>query len=79
MNERSFEMKCPVCQHRFSSTLDEKVLTAMAIYCPGCNLKVSLEGFNTTTGMVIVGRIPNAVMNEHVAKMQDEDWKKGYN
>lgn len=79
MTEGSIKMECPVCKYKFSSVLDEEALKDMAIYCPGCNLKVSLEGFNTTTGLVIVGRIPNAVMNEHIAKMQDEDWKKGYN
>ena len=75
MTEQSINMECPVCKYKFSSVLDEEALEEMAIYCPGCNIKVSLASINTTTGMAITAYIPNAVMNEHIAKMQDKDWK----
>jgi len=79
MSEQSLEMECPVCQHKFPSALDvldEEVLKEMALYCPTCNVKISLEGINTTTGLAIRGYIPGDVMNEHIAMMKDKDWKK---
>ena len=77
MTEQFIKMECPVCKHKFSSVLDDAALEEMAIYCPGCNIKVSLEGINTTIGLAITGYISSAVMNEHIAKMQDKDWKRG--
>lgn len=76
MSVQNIEMKCPVCQHKLPSVLDEKALAAMAIYCPNCNVKITLTGTNTTAGLAITGYIPNEVINEHIAKMKDKDWKK---
>lgn len=76
MSEQSLDMRCPVCQHGFSSPLNKEVLEKMALCCPGCNVKINLEGINTTTGLAIRGYIPNDVINEHIAMMKDKDWKK---
>ena len=76
MSENALEMKCPVCQHSFSVVPDEEALEKMAVYCPNCNVKITLEGVNTTAGTYITGYIPNEVINEHIAKMKDKDWKK---
>ena len=76
MSEQSIEMQCPVCQHKFISPLNEEILEEMAIYCSGCNIKINLEGLNTTTGLAIRGYVPNDVINEHIAMMKDKDRKK---
>ena len=76
MSGQSLNMKCPVCQHVFSAVLDEKALEEKAIYCPNCKVQVSLETFNTTTGLAVRGYIPSDVMNEHIAKMKNKDWKE---
>ena len=74
--QEPLEMMCPVCQRQFTATPDEEALKNMAIYCPNCNIKITLDFVNTTTGLAITGYIPNAVINEHIAKMKDKDWKK---
>lgn len=76
INEQDLEMKCPACQHEFSSIIDEKAFEEMAIYCPNCNIKINLDGINTTTGPAVRWYIPNIVINEHIAMMKDKGWKK---
>lgn len=74
--QTAIELECIVCKHRYTIIPDEELLKEMATYCPNCNVKITLEGINTTMGLVIVGYIPNSVVNEHIAKMKDKDWKK---
>ena len=76
MTENALGMKCAVCNHIFSVVPDEKMLEEMALYCPNCDVKITLESFNTTAGTYIAGYIPNDVINEHIAKTKDKDWKK---
>ncbi len=76
MSVQNIEMECPVCQHKFISPLDKETLEKMAIYCPNCNVKINLEGINMTAGLAVRGYIPNDVINEHIAMMQDKDRKK---
>lgn len=76
MREESIKMECPVCKSSFLSILDEEALKKMAMYCPNCDLKVTLEGINTTTGSAITAYVSNAVINEHIVNMKDKDWKE---
>jgi len=69
-------IECIVCRHRFTPVPDEDVLEKMEICCPNCDIKITLEFRNTTTGPVVVGFIPNSVVNEHIAKMKNNDWKR---
>lgn len=70
------EVECIVCHYRYTVVPDDEMLEAMAVYCPNCNVKTTLEYINTTAGPVVVGFTPTSVINEHIAKMKDKDWKE---